>query len=89
MPKTTVILYCDADGSCPFLEWLDDQPAKVQSKCLLRVERLHELGHELRRPEADLLQDGIYELRSSLSGVNYRTCISFTVRWRQSCPTEL
>lgn len=77
MPKITVILFRDADGSCPFLEWLDDQPVKVQAKCLLRVERLHELGHELRRPEADLLQDGIYELRSSLHGVHYRILYFF------------
>jgi phage-related protein len=30
------------------------------------------LGHELRRPEADLLRDGIYELRARLGAVNYR-----------------
>lgn len=77
MPKTTVILYCEEDGSCPFLEWLDEQSVKAQAKCLLRVERLRELGHELRRPEADLLRDGIYELRASLQGVNYRILYFF------------
>lgn len=77
MPKTTVILYCEEDGSCPFLDWLDEQPVKVQAKCLLRVERLRELGHELRRPEADLLRDGIYELRASLQGVQYRILYFF------------
>ena len=46
--------------------------AKAQDKCFLRVERLGEMGHELRRPEADLLRDGIYELRVSLQGVHYR-----------------
>lgn len=69
--------YCDEDGSCPFLEWLDRQPVKVQAKCLLRVERLRELGHELRRPEADLLRDGVYELRASLQGVHYRVLYFF------------
>ena len=29
------------------------------------------MGHELRRPEADLLRDGIYELRVSLQSVHY------------------
>lgn len=77
MPKTTVILYCEEDGSCPFLEWLDEQSVKAQAKCLLRVERLRELGHELRRPEADVLRDGIYELRASLQGVNYRILYFF------------
>ena len=35
------------------------------------------MGHELRRPEADLLRDGIYELRVGLSGVNYRMLYFF------------
>jgi phage-related protein len=71
LPKTIVALYCEEDGSCPFLEWLDELPVKAQAKCLLRVERLRELGHELRRPEADTLRDGIYELRASVQGVHY------------------
>src|ERR1700723_375608 len=77
MPKTTVVLYCEEDGSCPFLEWLDELPIKVKAKCLLRVQRLAELGHELRRPEADLLRDGIYELRVGLVHVNYRILYFF------------
>jgi phage-related protein len=38
---------------------------------------LRELGHELRRPEADLLRDGIYELRASLPGIHYRILYFF------------
>ena len=49
----------------PFLEWLDELPMQVKSKCTERIDRLGELGHELRRPEADFLRDGIYELRAS------------------------
>ena len=77
MPKTRVVLYRDADGSCPFLDWFDELPAKLQDKCYLRLERLRELGHELRRPEADLLRDGIYELRVSLRGVQHRILYFF------------
>ena len=77
MPKTKVILYCEEDGSCPFLEWIVQLPVKAQDKCQVRVERLRELGHELRRPEADLLRDGIYELRASLQGINYRILYFF------------
>jgi len=77
MPRTNVILYCEEDGSCPFLEWIEELPVKVQAKCLLRVDRLRELGHELRRPEADLLRDGIYELRASLQGTQYRVLYFF------------
>jgi phage-related protein len=77
MPRTAVILYCEEDGSCPFLEWLDEMPVKAQAKCFLRLERLRELGYELRRPEADLLRDGIYELRISLRHIQYRVLYSF------------
>ena len=35
------------------------------------------MGHELRRPEADLLQDGIYELRARDGRVNYRILYFF------------
>ena len=43
----------------------------------VRIERLEELGHELRRPEADLLRNGIYELRVGLQHVNYRMLYFF------------
>ncbi|MCW5962490.1 MAG: type II toxin-antitoxin system RelE/ParE family toxin [Bryobacterales bacterium] len=51
--------------------------SKAQDKCFLRLERLRDMGHELRRPEADLLRDGIYELRASLRGVHYRILYFF------------
>ena len=41
------------------------------------MERLQELGYELRRPEADFLRDGIYELRVGLQGINYRMLYFF------------
>ena len=44
---------------------------------MVRVRRLVELGHELRRPEADLLREGIYELRARLGTVNYRILYFF------------
>jgi phage-related protein len=77
MPKTKVIFYKEADGTVPIFEWLDQLPSKVVSKCLVKIERLRELGHELRRPEADLLRDKIYELRTALQGVNYRMLYFF------------
>jgi hypothetical protein len=76
MPKTRVVLFRGEDGSCPFFDWLSKLSPKVQAKCLSRLERLRESGHELRRPEADYLRDGIYELRATLRGVEF--CTSFT-----------
>jgi phage-related protein len=66
------------DGSVPLVDWLDELPFKVQAKCLERIDRLAELGHELRRPEADYLRDGIYELRASYQGVHYRILYFFS-----------
>lgn len=71
VPKTKVVFYREENGACPFIEWFDALPAKIQDKCFLRLERLCELGHELRRPEADFLRDGIHELRISLRGLHY------------------
>jgi phage-related protein len=77
MPVTTVVFFIDEERVCPLLVWLDHLPPKVQDKCIVRIERLAELGHELRRPEADFLRDGIYELRTSFQSVNYRMLYFF------------
>ena len=77
MPRTPVVFYQDTDGSVPVLEWLDSLPNKPQDKCRLAIERLRERGHELRRPEADYLRDGIYELRIRLRRINYRILYFF------------
>lgn len=61
----------------PVLDWLKDIPAKARLKCFARLERLQQEGHELRRPEADMLRDKIYELRASLQGVHYRRLYFF------------
>jgi phage-related protein len=70
-------LYREEDGSCPFLDWYGELPVKAQAKCLLRLERLRELGHELRRPEADYLRDSIYELRVRWQHVHFRILYFF------------
>ena len=77
MPQTRVVLYCESDGTVPFLEWFETLPAKAQDKCVVRIERLAELGHELRRPEVDYLDNGIYELRAKHAGMNYRMLYFF------------
>jgi phage-related protein len=71
------VFYQEENGSVPLLEWLDRLPAKAQAKCLARLKRLEDLGHELRRPKADYLRDGIHELRASLGGIHYRILYFF------------
>ncbi len=77
MPKTEVVFYAEVNGTIPIIDWLDGLTQKPRTKCLARMKRLEELGHELRRPEADYLRDGIYELRIGLQGVNYRILYFF------------
>lgn len=78
MPQTEVYLYRNEEDEIPLRDWLDDLPAKVQNKCIERISRLAQLGNELRRPEADFLRDGIYELRASYQGVHYRMLYFFS-----------
>ena len=77
MPRTEVRAFRTADGKVPLLKWLDALPRTVRVKCNAHIRRLAELGHELRRPYADLLRDGIYELRIRRGRVNYRVLYFF------------
>ncbi|MDJ0658151.1 MAG: type II toxin-antitoxin system RelE/ParE family toxin [Crocosphaera sp.] len=56
---------------------MDSLPNKVQTQCFVKLERLAQLGYEIRRPEADLLRDKIYELRINFRGINYRILYFF------------
>lgn len=79
MPPTTVVFFQDDDGTAPVAVWLAElrrvEP-RAFAKCVVRLERLGDLGHELRRPEAETLRDGIHELRARLGHVNYRILYS-------------
>jgi len=80
MPATKIRLYRDDDGSTPILEWLktiETRDRKAYEKCRSCLQRLAEFGRELRRPTADYLRDGIYELRIKHSRVNYRILYGF------------
>lgn len=77
MPPTLIFFYREEDGRVPLLDWLDGLPEKARLKCLARLQRLEVQGHELRRPEADYLRDGIYELRASFRGIHYRMLYFF------------
>jgi len=77
MPPVQLVFYREEDGSIPVLDWLDGLSDKGQAKCTTKMERLAEMGHELRRPEADSLRDAIYELRIGLQGRNYRILYFF------------
>lgn len=80
MPATEVHLFRDDDGSVPILDWLAEVEArnrKTYEKCRAYVARLRDQGRDLRRPTADILRDGVYELRFQYLGVNYRILYGF------------
>jgi hypothetical protein len=77
MPRTPVVFFKDDGGDVPLLDWLRGIPRKAAAKCIVAIERLHQMGHELRRPEADLLRGGIHELRIGLQGIHYRMLYFF------------
>jgi phage-related protein len=79
MPRTEVRAFKDRD-TVPIDNWLEELRArepKVYAKCLARILRLAEVGHELQRPESAPLRDGIHELRIGHKHVNYRILYFF------------
>lgn len=77
MPPTELLVFREANGRIPLVDWLDSLPAKHRAKCLSYMRLLANSGHELRRPAADILGNGIYELRASYNSLNYRILYFF------------
>ena len=80
MPKTQVVFYRKQEGGSPVVEWLQELKEtneKAWANCRVRIEQLAASGHEFRRPAADFLQDGIYELRAKQGHVQYRILYFF------------
>jgi phage-related protein len=80
VPSTKVHFYLSGDGTVPVLDWLQQlrqQDRRGYAKCVVRIQRLAAEGNALRRPEADYLRDGIYELRARHGHVNYRILYFF------------
>ena len=67
-------------GSVPVRDWLLELQSKNRrafAKCVDKIGLLSEQGHALRRPHADMLRDGVYELRARSGNVNYRILYFF------------
>ena len=77
MSETRVVFYKEADDSVPTQEWLNQLSQRAQANCRWLIERLQEMGPELRRPQADYLRDDIYELRTRRGNVRYRMLYFF------------
>jgi len=75
MPATDIVYYREVDGSVPVHEWLTElrrRDQRAAEKCLAQIDVLRRMGHELRRPIADDLRDGMYELRARVGRSQHR-----------------
>lgn len=80
MPTTSILFYQEKEGDVPVIDWLKDLKSKNRkgfAKCVGRIRQLSSTGHELRRPAADYLRDGIYELRAKHINSQYRILYFF------------
>ena len=80
MPAIHVVFYQETPGDSPVVDWLtqlNETNPKAYDKCRAALARLALHGHELRRPEAVYLRDGIHELRVRFGRVNFRLLYFF------------
>ena len=80
MPQTQILVFRSDDGTVPTLDWLEEVERRNRiafAKCVQRIQQLESLGYEMRRPGADSLRDGIYELRARSGSVQYRLLYFF------------
>ncbi|MGE3063527.1 MAG: type II toxin-antitoxin system RelE/ParE family toxin [bacterium] len=81
MKKKWVILYFeDKNRICDIDCFLDGLKEKERAKAIAWIDKLGEEGNELKRPFADYLQKGIYELRISLNQKNVRILYFFVFK---------
>jgi len=79
MPATDIAFYAE-DDTVPVLDWLEElhrQDRQAAAACIARIRLLAEFGYELRRPHADILRDGIHELRAKRGRVQDRILYFF------------
>ena len=69
--------YKNNEGECPIEDFIKTLSKKEQEKVKAYLEYLKQEGINIRRPQADYLRDGIYELRLKLKEKNLRTLYFF------------
>ena len=72
-----VLYYAKQNGSMPVKEYIDNLSLKERAKTMAFIELLENKGPNLPRPYADLLDDGIHELRIKLTGTQVRILYFF------------
>ena len=80
MPATEVYFYQEEDGSVPVLDWMNGfrrRNERAYRKCFQLIRLLESYGYDLHRPHADMLRDGVCELRTRVGRENYRILYGF------------
>jgi hypothetical protein len=72
-----LLYYIKQDGTKPVEEYIKKLSINERAKTLALIEHLKEKGPDLHRPYADLLEDGIHELRIILMGEQVRILYFF------------
>jgi phage-related protein len=75
--KWQLLYYVRQDGTKPVEEYIDKLSPSEQAKTFAFIEHLKEKGPDMHRPYADLLEDGIHELRIKLTGEQVRILYFF------------
>ena len=75
--KWQLLYYVKQDGTKPVEEYIRKLPINERAKILAFIDHLRERGPDLNRPYADLLEDGIHELRIKLTGEQVRILYFF------------
>jgi phage-related protein len=71
MPAINVLFF-RSGSEVPTLDWLLSQSQDAQERCAAAIALLGQQGHEARRPLAENLGEGLYELRAHVGRVQYR-----------------
>ncbi len=75
--KWNILYYSEDEKPSDIEIFIDSKDERNQAKIFAWLEKLSELGPNLPRPYADILVDGIHELRIKLSGSQVRILYFF------------
>jgi phage-related protein len=75
--KWKIVYYEESNGKCPVLDFINSLKVANQAKVTSWLSLLEEKGPVLPRPYADVLRNGIHELRIKLSGNQVRILYFF------------
>lgn len=76
-----VIYFEESDTKCEIYDFINSLSNREQAKILSWISLLEEKGPNLPRPYADLLKDGIHELRIKLTGSQIRILYFFCYKY--------